>query len=276
MIKFDLTVFRRIVRPTRECPLEVAPDAATEEPILLYGAGERGIEEFARVAPLVGFGAAVALFGIDDEQWVRAHAIAEANVFRDWFRGKDMPGLPADARTWVKSEYDGKTYSTHLPYLLEAVRRTTGPVLELGAGAGWTPALHEECVGKRLLITVDSDFDWLARAAEATHARRVDIDVGSFMLVGDTAHHFECCVDPAATKWIDIYLWAVVFVDHSPGETRGKAINRARDRAEYVVVHDTEDLGYGIEELLSTFKYRKDFRRARPWTTVVSMTKEIW
>jgi hypothetical protein len=262
----NLDVFRRIVRPMRECPLEAAPDLSTEEPVLLYGDGEEGVREFERVAPLVGWGSAVVLTGIAEEQWSRAHAIAERNVFRDWFRGKDVPGLPAEARTWVKSEYDGKTYSTHLPYLLEAVRRTAGPVLELGAGESSTPSLHKECAkNKRVLLTVDNSDEWLSRFDQLWFSEhrcyRVD-DPAEVLLWND--------------GWWKNRSFGVVFVDHSPGETRGKAIDRSRDRAEYIVVHDTEDLGYGVEELLSTFKYRKDFRRARPWTTVVSTTKEIW
>lgn len=262
-MKLDFTTFRRIVRPTREVPLEVAPDVLTEEPVLLYGEGVRGVDEFARVAPLVGWGSAVVLLGVPTESAEvvdRAEEIARANTFRHWFRGRDIPEFPDDTRTWVKSEYDGQTYSTHLPYLLEAVRRTVGPVLELGAGNGSTPALHDVCTkAGRLLVTVDSDQLWLNRYAD----------------LGSELHKFEFCSDPAETiQFLD--EWGVVFVDHAPGETRGKAVERARDRAEYVVAHDTEDLGYNLEELLSTFKYRRDFRRSRPWTTVVSMTKEIW
>ena len=263
----DLQVFTAIVRPTRTMTLAEAEkefaDKPTEDAILFYGADKAAVEAFAKVAPRVGFGSAFALFGVPSKSITDlddAEKIARANHFAAWFRGTEMPGFPADARTWVKHIYDGNTYGTHWPILKAAVKRTEGAVLELGAGASSTGGLHDMC-GKqgRLVVTVDSAEEWVAK----------------FKGLASDKHVFECIPDPAETKWLN-EKWDVVFVDHAPGETRMRAIERARDKAEFIVVHDSDDLGYGIEKILSTFKYRKDFRRQRPWTTVVSMTKEVW
>lgn len=186
----------------------------------------------------------------------RLDRIARSNDFRIY----EPPGVPDNARAFVKSEYNGDTNGTHWPHLAEAVRRTTGPVLELGSGDSSTKRLHDllEGTGRRL-VTVESRQIW---ADKFTHLKT-------------DWHTIEVCEDPATSPRLD-EEWGVVFVDHAPGETRTVAIDRARDLAEYVVVHDTEELSYGVEPLLDTFKYRKDFRRARPWTTVASETRPVW
>lgn len=260
----DLSVFRKIVRPTRTVALADAQEwEPTEEPVLLHGAGPDAVGAFARVAPLVGWGSALALEGVPSKSTDvidDVERIAREHHFWHWYRGTSMPGFTVDARSWVKHMMTGDTYATHLPILLEAVSRTTGPVLELGAGRGSTTALHDLCAAsERLLVTVDADPEWIERFAH---------------LASET-HRFESLPDPAATPWLD-EEWSVVFVDHAPGETRCKAIERARSKAEWILAHDSEELGYGMEEVLSTFTWRRDHRRQRPWTTVVSTTREPW
>ena len=55
---------------------------------------------------------------------------------------------------------------SHLPILLRAMKATTGPVLELGAGIYSTPILHALCqIEGRKLVTYESDpefFEWAA------------------------------------------------------------------------------------------------------------------
>ena len=262
----NLEIFTRIVRPARICeigPTSLFPCTPTDLPILLYGHGEGAVDVFARTAGVVGYGSAFVLTGVPtkDESVVdRVEQIARDNDFRTWYRGIAMAGFPEDARSWIKSHWDGNTYGSHLPHLLKAVELTTGPVLELGSGDSSTPHLHDVCERTgRLLLTVESDQGWLARYHH--------------LLSGN--HHFEFHADPS-----DVLerqkRWGVVFVDHSPGQTRRRAVALARPLADYIVVHDTEELGYGLEEILSSFKHRKDFRYSRPWTTVVSDSVEIW
>lgn len=231
-----------------------------DAPLLVHGNGDEAADYFALLAHRLGYGTAVVLTGLRDGALAGVQAVADRTDFRTWHTGPEFPGLPPGARTWIKSYYDGGTYSTHLPVLIEAVRRTTGSVLELGAGDGSTPALHALCASTgRLLVTVDSNGGWLSRYAR----------------MASEWHIMQRLDDPSQSAWLDAE-WSAVFIDHSPGETRGRAIERAREKADFLVIHDTEELGYGLEPILSAFRHRKDFRRARPWTTVVSMTREIW
>jgi hypothetical protein len=68
--------------------------------------------------------------------------------------------------------------------------------------------------------------------------------------------------------------WDLAFVDQHPCEARGPAIQMLRVQTRFIVAHDTEPSThvhrYGYEPLLSSFKYRFDYKRFIPWTTVVS------
>lgn len=263
----NLERFKKEVRPTGGVHTAgavtlMSPEMLAEPMIVIFDGKEHAsLYSFVMLAPKLAYGS-VALF-----LHLKAGTIAEVSEavemldFRQWHQGPNFPGLPEGSCTWVRSHYDGSTYATHLPYLLEAAKRTTGPILELGAGEGSTPALHEICLAeRRMLVTVDNSIEWIEKF---TH------------LMADW-HRFEHLVDPAKTEWLDWPHWGVVFVDHSPGNSRRYAIERARGCADYVVAHDTEELGYGLEDLLSTFKYRKDFRYSRPWTTIASDRQEVW
>lgn len=237
--------------------------------VSLLCANRDELDQLRRLAPVVPHGSAIVLVGATAEEIAALDAEIGKLDFRLWHKGPDFPGLPAGAQTWIKSHYDGGTYSTHLPYLLEAVRLTTGPVLELGMGEGSTPALHDACRrDNRLLVSVESDQSWFSKFAEKYSHKNGD---------GPPFNHvLRHMADPSEALAALDYPWGVVFVDHSPGSTRRRAVELARTRAEYICVHDSEELGYGLEGLLSSFKYRQDFRYARPWTTVVSDVREIF
>ena len=149
-------------------------------------------------------------------------------------------------------------YGTHIPALAAAVAMArSGPVLELGAGEFSTAMLHAMCAAtNRRLVTIDHDPNWVARfAAYRSENHRVE-----------------------TMSWDDIpdERWAVVFIDHAPAERRRIDIEKLRDRCELMVVHDTEDHRYGYtEELFAAFAHRVDYKRLSPWTTVLSMTRDL-
>jgi hypothetical protein len=64
--------------------------------------------------------------------------------------------------------------------------------------------------------------------------------------------------------------WDVVLVDHKPANRRAIDIDRLRNKARYIVVHDSDEPLYGYEPVLSKFKYRYDSKRLSPGTSVVS------
>ncbi|MES2179817.1 MAG: hypothetical protein V4550_18295 [Gemmatimonadota bacterium] len=231
-------------------------------PNLLYG-DEKDILRMIMWGEYFAYGTVAVIKGLTSAG-PTIKKVAECLADYDW-RFWEPAGLEPGERCWVKSHYDGNTYGSHARYLEEAVKLTTGPVLELGCGEGSTPMLHEVVcsVGdERMLYSIDNNRDWLNK----------------FSHLANNRHRFHALIDPA--KFLPEQPsqphWGVVFVDHAPGETRKAAIERARDKAEYIVVHDTEEFGYGVWDILESFKYKRHFRYMRPWTSVVSMTREIF
>lgn len=154
-------------------------------------------------------------------------------------------------------------YGSHIPILAAAVAQTTGPVLELGAGDSSTPMLHYMCKGMgRGLVTFDNDPKWVLRFAEYN---------------GKT--HMVCGVCPPWTMSVEkpecwypsqgFDRWGVAFVDCAPAEIRTPLIQRLKDLADLIVVHDSE-AKYGYERVIPEFKYVSEFRRFRPYTLVLS------
>ena len=149
---------------------------------------------------------------------------------------------------------------SHVAALAAAVMQTAGegPVLECGSGDHSTPLLHLLC-RDRLLVSADSNRDWLARFEKFRSDR----------------HQFEYVENWRRWRGIEERQWAVAFVDCSPSEDRVDLLDRLQGRATFVVVHDTEtdeDAArvYAFESVLNRFKYRSDYRIFRPYTSIVS------
>ena len=141
---------------------------------------------------------------------------------------------------------------SHVPLLASVVAiARPGPVLELGVGDMSTPLLREMCRAMgRELVSVDTSEEW---------ARKYG------------AHLFHEFPHTAAVR-----EWAVVFVDTSPPPSRLELVKSMREWAEFIVIHDTDNQGGDLTELVA---YLEGFRHARvcrdftPWTTVVSDTR---
>jgi hypothetical protein len=141
--------------------------------------------------------------------------------------------------------------------LIKCVLATDGSVLELGAGPASTPVLHWLCQEKRRrLYTYESNnyFYRYARCFESGNHKIFKINWDNSLA-------------------IDGY-WSVILVDQ-PSRFRSRAIEFFKDKADYIVIHDTDDAGVKrYAEVLSGFKYRHDWKACRPWTTVVSNFKD--
>jgi hypothetical protein len=159
-------------------------------------------------------------------------------------------------------------YYSHYPVLAAAVAMTKGPVLELGCGLGSTLMLHHMCTKTgRLLLTADHDKAWLEKFRPGYESEGV--------------HEFV-----HVSNWHEWYLtgihghknfprWGVVFVDCAPGGDRIMLIERLKDHADLILAHDSErDHGtganYGYEKVTPLFRYVSEFRRARPYTLIMS------
>ena len=146
-------------------------------------------------------------------------------------------------------------WGSHLPVLIKLTSITTGPILELGSGMYSTPYLHWECyrTGRRLVTyEMVREFYDIAKSYENSFHKVVhvkDWDLVDFS--GD---------------------WSVAFVDHEPGNRRGKDALRV-GHADYVIAHDamkSELFKYGYDDAFDKFKYQFRYRGARPWTMVLS------
>jgi hypothetical protein len=147
-------------------------------------------------------------------------------------------------------------YGTFVPVLIGVVGITTGDVLEMGAGIYSTPLLHWMCSPcQRNLYTYDHNEKYL--------------DMYQLRDFEDFYHTITCVSD-----WDDARIerdWSVAFVDHAPAKRRRVDIERLKDHAQYVVVHDSDECKrYGYEPVFALYRYRRDFRVAKRGTTVLS------
>lgn len=138
-------------------------------------------------------------------------------------------------------------WDSHKPCLYLALRNAEGYVCELGSGMGSTPFLREYCSEKNIdFVSYETNKEW----AEKTRS----IFVKSY---------FE-----------DTWDVGLLFVDCAPGEIRKELIEKWKDDAKIIVAHDTEigaEYVYGMNKVLSTFKYRLDYQPiGKPHSVVVS------
>lgn len=144
---------------------------------------------------------------------------------------------------------------------MKIVQMTEGPILELGGGTFSTPYLHWMCFPNRKLYTFENERDFFY-----PHIEQYKADFHEVIFVED---------------WDKIDIsghWSVVLVDHHPNERRKVEITRLANSADYIVVHDTEgrhDHKYRYSEIYHLFKYRYDFQKAYPFTTVLSNFKDL-
>lgn len=157
---------------------------------------------------------------------------------------------PDELREAREAAY-GQRFGTHLP-LLAAVIAKAGPgaVLEVGTGHSSAPLISEMCkaMGRGWLVH-DTDPAWLE------------------LLVALEPH--------AMVQMVNVGSCAVALVD-CVGWDRVKWLQHLRDRAEFIVVHDTDNPSGDLKEMtdyLDTFTHRYDYKVMTPWTTVVSMTR---
>lgn len=165
-------------------------------------------------------------------------------------------------------------YGSHFPILagLVAYSVRTPRVLELGCGSYSTPLLHmlAKSMGGHV-VSADSDAAWLSEYDD----------------LREEWHELHHVPDWSSWDRIDEDGWDVAFVDHAPGERRPADILRLKNRARFIVVHDTEDepgprhspcwrkaaksgANYGYSDAFDQFKHVWHWGRFRPDTTVLS------
>ena len=155
----------------------------------------------------------------------------------------DCPGYWQSTNDW----------DSHRPLLWLACENTTGKIVEAGMGDGST-MLFESLGWKRTVLHYDNNKEWVDKFSD---------NVLSSFVVND---------------WFEYGLFgskiSLLFVDLAPGETRKDVIEKYKDEAKVILVHDSEPSAnyvYGVADVLSKFKYRLDYTpEGYPHTTAVS------
>jgi hypothetical protein len=154
-------------------------------------------------------------------------------------------------------------FATHVPVLLACLRRTTGPVLELGSGWFSTP-LVAAFATDRLVRTVDANHEWYDRISRICIYQPI------------TRHRHQIVFVPDYNDApMDDHQWSVVLLDHEPPPRLCVDALRLKDRSQLIIGHDSEHPDYGYGPVFDTFKYRFTLSSVLPWTTVVSDTDPL-
>lgn len=149
-------------------------------------------------------------------------------------------------------------YGSHLPVLLRLLEKTSGPVLEMGMGLWSTPMLHLMCEkDNRPLVSYDSDKKWAKDNLKwSNDYHRVGLIEESWDEIPFENEH-----------------WSVVLIDQRPGIRRHIDALRLKDKADFIVIHDSEPEGdkfYRYSKIYKYFKYVYHYTKVRPHTTVLS------
>lgn len=142
-------------------------------------------------------------------------------------------------------------YGTHIPVLVKVVMATKGPVLELGCGFASTSLLFWLCqMQGRKFVSYENDPGWIKQ-------------VGYPVIFTEDWNKID----------IDNIHWSVAFIDHRPGERRIIEAIRLEDKADIIILHDSEpesDKYYQYEKIYPMFKYRYDYKEFLPHTVALS------
>lgn len=156
---------------------------------------------------------------------------------------------------------DTSNYLTHIPILSRLVDMTSGPILELGIGFS-TVLLHAMAKQSgREVYSYENDREW--------HKKYFEFN---------TYNHHVFYID----NWDDIKVndkhWSVALIDHRPAMRRRVDAVRLARHADYIILHDSEpeiDRFYRYSSIYKHFKYRYDYKKCLPNTTVLSNFKDL-
>jgi len=151
--------------------------------------------------------------------------------------------------------------ASHLILLARVFDKSEGDVLEVGTGYYSTLLLHWlGTTHKRQVYSYESSNYWYQRAKK----------------MENEYHHIVYC-----PSWDEIPTdkhWGMIFIDHGPNERRRTEIEKFKDKCDYMVIHDTEpasNRAYKYSEIWHLFKYKYDYNKILPATSVVSNSKEL-
>lgn len=147
-------------------------------------------------------------------------------------------------------------WGSHFPLLIKTFEMSSGDVVELGMGPFSSPILHWLAFdGDRKLVSYENNREYFDMHKDF----KSDLHTVNFV-----------------DDWSKIPIekhWGMAFVDIAPAHLRKDLIARLVNNADFVVVHDTEpesEKWHKYEKVFKFFKYRYDYKKAKPWTSVLS------
>ena len=139
---------------------------------------------------------------------------------------------------------------------------TDGPVLELGMGQYSTRFLNMMCrLQDRQLVSYDNDEKGHRENKRYIHPKH-------------EVHLTDCWEEID----IDNTHWSVVLIDHRPAHRRWREARRLKDKADYILLHDSDperERVYGYFLLNGMFKHSYNYDKLKPNTLVVSNFKDL-
>lgn len=147
--------------------------------------------------------------------------------------------------------------ATHLTVLTRAFDLSEGDVLEFGTNDYSTILLDWLCsISGRRMTTYESNI------VKYNQFKRKQSDYHDVVFI---------------KNWDDIDLdkkhWGLAFIDHDPISRRPADVERLKKKVDYLVIHDTEPRKKNalvLDKIHSLFKHHFDYKKVKPWTTVVS------
>lgn len=159
-----------------------------------------------------------------------------------------------EAAAFCESDAVGQAadWCSHLALLYLSLCLTKGPVLELGSGEYSTKKLRLYCLDhNRQFNTYDGNWEW----AQKTGSEYV-----------------------ADWDWHDLWTkhYGIAFVDHAPAPIRWRSIKLLFDKADVIVVHDSQgDPEYLLDRVFYLFVHRLDDKSSIPWTSALSNSVDL-
>lgn len=154
-------------------------------------------------------------------------------------------------------------FSTHIPVLAACFLVTNGPILELGSGNYSTLLLRQMCkVTGRSLTTVEWDVQWMTACSSSMPSSSWHTQI----LATENIENIPAIMETD---------WSVILLDHWPSWKREFDLPKIANKAELIVVHDSDQTNLNLGPVLETFKFQDTWKLRHPWTTVVSNRRPI-
>lgn len=154
---------------------------------------------------------------------------------------------------------DLSKFASHIPVLVHIIENSKGNILELGMGVS-TLLFHIMCKD-RLVFSYENDIKWFKE---------------NMVYYSDNHKIFFI------NNWNEIHdleiPWSIVFIDHRPAKDRRQQALYYKDKADFIIIHDSEpeiDKFYGYKSIYPRFKYVYHYTKCKPYTTVLSNTKKL-